>query len=53
MDKLSAKRRRDDGEDEEDDDYMSMSFVEESQTKRETFAQKKLRKLREVRNKCQ
>lgn len=52
MDKLSAKRRRDDGED-EDDDYMSMSFVEEPQTKRETFAQKKLRKLREVRNKCQ
>ncbi|EFE41100.1 G-patch domain protein, putative [Trichophyton verrucosum HKI 0517] len=48
MDKLSAKRRRDDGEDEEDDDYMSMSFVEEPQTKRETFAQKKLRKLREA-----
>lgn len=49
MDKLSARRRQDDGEDEEDD-YMSMAFVEETQSKRETFTQKKLRKLREVSN---
>ncbi|EGD96017.1 G-patch domain-containing protein [Trichophyton tonsurans CBS 112818] len=51
MDKLSARRRQDDGEDEEDD-YMSMAFVEESQSKRETFTQKKLRKLREAEEKA-
>ncbi|EFR02041.1 hypothetical protein MGYG_05043 [Nannizzia gypsea CBS 118893] len=46
MDKLSEKRRQDDGD--EEDDYMSMAFLEEPQTKKETLTQKKLRKQREA-----
>ncbi|KAF3482086.1 coiled-coil domain-containing protein 75 [Arthroderma uncinatum] len=51
LDGISAKRRQDDSGEEEEDDYMSMSFLDEPQAKKETFTQKKLRKLREAEEK--
>lgn len=46
MNDIPAKQQQGGREDEEDD-YMSMTFLE-PQAKKETFTQKKLRKLREV-----
>ncbi|KAK2822983.1 hypothetical protein FQN49_007586 [Arthroderma sp. PD_2] len=43
-----AEEGQNDGNGEEEDDYMSMSFLDEPQAKKETFTQKKLRKLREA-----